>query len=511
MTMRPTIQHVDGSLPYNTDQTIQAIVAYDGADVVRWSGGLYRIHVLKHDQEGPVSRPKGSVVLVPVDGTHLVELATLAASHLRWNARQKTTVDINCPRGVAEAILARGHWPEFPELTGIIEAATLDLNGNEISAPGHHVKTGLYVATSGPLPKMKGLAGSAKGKQGIKVLLDFLRSFPFVSDADKSAALALIMTALLRRLMPSAPMFAATAPSPGTGKTLLFELASIIATGHRPAVLSMGADEAEFSKRIHGALLAGDLMVLIDNVPPSRPIGNEDVLNQLLSQPVLRVRILGSSGMVTTLTNALVGATGNNLSVVGDGKRRTALIRLDAGLERPEQREFDGDILADALSRRDELIRGALEISKSYFEAGCPKVDAKPYGSFADWDRMVRRPLIWHGLADPLLASEGLRDQDPDMECMRALFAAWHVEWRNIDVTASEVCKAGVARISEIGPCQNPELYDALQLACSEKINSRRLGYWLRGHRDRILDGMQLVQAGGNSDKKVATWRVVKL
>lgn len=501
---KPTVNHDQGCLPRGTDQTIEALAKKGG--VFRWAGGLYVLYTLTKDQDGPFKRRKGSVVLIPLTVPLLVEMSTDAAVHTRWDGRTGKDKVINCPRQVAEGILARGYWPEFPELLGVVEAATLDLDGREISSPGHDHKTGIFIATAAKLPEMKGKRGRATGEHGVKVLLDFLKDFPFVSPADKSAAMAAIMTALLRRLLPAAPMFGITAPTPGTGKTLLAEVVSIIATGRRPPVLSVGNDENEFTKRVYGVMLAGDVMVLIDNV--TRPMGAEDVLNQLLSQPFLRFRPLGGSGMVTAPTNALVMVTGNNLSIMGDAKRRTCLIRMDAKTERPEQREFSSDILAETLSRRDELIRAALEISKSYIEASCPAVDAKPYGSFGDWDRLVRRPLIWHDCADPLLASEGLRDDDPDLEAMRLMFTAWRKSYQDQAKTAAEVIQAGLEYV--ITQHVNPELHDALQLACAGKIDPRRLGNWLRYHKDRIIDGMQLVQDGIERTRAVR-WKVAQL
>lgn len=504
---KPIVDHEPGFLPRGIDQTIQALVPM--GVLFRWAGGLCRLHTLAKDQAGPVRRAKGSIVLVPVDADHLVELATEAAVHRKWDGRACDYKVTNCPRGIPAGILARGHWPEFPDLVGIVEAATLDLDGEEISLPGYHAKSGLYVATSRKLPEMKGVAGRAKGRRGIDILKGLLDGFPFVSEADLSASLAAVLTGLLRRSLPAAPMFAISAPTPGTGKTLLAEIVALIATGRRPPVLSLGHDENEFTKRVYGVLLAGDSVLLLDNVV--RPLGGEDVLNQLLSQPVLRFRPLGASGMVSAPTNVLVMVTGNNLSVVSDAKRRTCLVRLDAKIERPEQRVFDRDILVETLARRDELIRAALEVSRSYIEAGCPAVDAKPYGSFSDWDRLIRRPLIWYGLPDPLQSSEGLREADPDLECMRLLFMAWRDIYGERSITAAEVSKDALEYSLAGAEPAHPDLRDALQVACGEKINARRLGNWLRYHKDRIIDGVQLVQAGSDGHAKVSSWKVIQL
>lgn len=506
MASLPIVDHEAGRIQDGLDKTIEAL-ARAKLGLVQWADGLHQIQCLEKDQPGPVRRSKGSLILIPVTPQLLIELATRAAVHRKWDRRASDYRPTNCPMSIAAGIMARGYWPEFPALTGIVQAATLDLDGREISRPGLDGRTGLYIATASMLPPTRGVLGRARGQKGIATLTNLLRGFRFVSLEDRSAALAAIMTALLRRLLPSAPMFALTAPTPGTGKTLLAEIISIIATGQRPAVMSLGADENEFAKRVAGVLLAGDSLLLIDNV--TRPMGNEDVLNQMLSQPVMRFRPLGGSGMVSAPTNLLVLVTGNNLAIVGDAKRRTVLIRMDAGMERPEEREFDFDVLAEARARRDDLIRAALDISHCYIEAGCPAVDAKAYGSFGDWDRMVRRALIWFGEPDPLRAAAELREHDPDVECMRAMFSAWVQVYGQQAKTASDVVNDGLHY--GISQHVNQELHDALQLACNGKIDARRLGGWLRSHRDRIVDGHQLTQAGRDGHAKVTRWQVTQL
>lgn len=506
---KPLIQHDPGCLPRSIDQTIEAL-AGSNVGLVRWADSLYQIRVLSEAQNGVVSRPKGSIVLVPATQQLIMELATGVAVHRKYDSRvsgdDKYKI-INCPGQVAAGVVARGYWPEFPILTGVVEAATLDLEGNEISKPGHHLKTGMYIATDKTLPPMKGVLGRSKALAAIKTLKEPLRGFAFVSDADKSAALAAIITALIRRILPSAPMFGITAPTPGTGKTLLAEAIAIIATGRRPPVMSMGSDENELAKRLNGVLLSGDSMLLIDNV--TRPFGNEDSINQMLSQPVMRFRPLGGSGMVTAPTNLTVIVTGNNLAIVGDAKRRTALIQMDACDERPETREFEWDVLVETSRNREPLIRAALEITKSYFEAGKPKVEGwKPFGSFNDWDAMVRRPLMYFGEPDPILSANVLREIDPDLEAMRLMFSAIHTKYEGREVTASQIIDDGLATYT--GIYTSPDLHEALELTCGGRIDPRRLGNWLRVHANRIVDGRQLRRCAKDDRSGVALWCVVK-
>jgi len=503
---RRVIRHDPGKLPEILDQLGAALAEYAGNMYV-YAGRLVRVYSVPEAQSGSVHRPRGALILHPVDAAHLVELAGRAAIHERFDARADRYKPCDCPKRVAEAYLARGHWPEIPTLTGFTEGPTITLDDKLLDQPGFN--DGLFLAFDkiagyAPPPTMPSMEDA---EQAMTILLDLIREFPLIGYEDRAAVLAGIITGLVRRILPAAPMMAITAPTPGTGKTLLAETFSIIASNRRASVLSLGHDDAEAEKRLSGVLLAGDACILLDNI--ERPLKG-DLLCQVLSQPSVRLRPLGGSGMVSLPTHALMVATGNNLAIVGDLKRRVALIRMDAGTERPEQRTFARDHLADVFARRGELIRAALTIPLAYLAAGAPTIDGLyPLGGFAEWDRMVRRPLVWLGLPDPLKASEGLREQDPDLEAMRLLFSAWREAFGDKAVTAAEVVAAGMATQLMSSDRTHPDLYEGLQLVCAEKPNTRRLGYWLRAHRDRIVDGLQLKPARPDGHAKVARWQVV--
>lgn len=504
------IRHDPGKLPEILDECEQALAEMD-CNLFVQSGRLVRIYPAKEGLSFGVNRPRGAITLHPVDGAHLVELLTKAAIHERFEARSEKYKPCDCPRRVADAFLSRGNWPHLNQLAGFIEASTVTPDGRVIEQPGYDEDTGLFAAFEQTIrftsPKLR--PSRADAEKAKLVLVELVDDFPVVDECDTSAMLAGIITALVRRILPAAPMVAITAPTPGTGKTLVAETFAIIATGRRASVLSLGHDDAEAEKRLAGVLLAGDACILLDNI--ERPLKG-DLLCQVTTQQFVRLRPLGASGMVSIPTHALMVATGNNLSIVGDLKRRVVLIRMDAKQERPEQRTFTRDHLEYVFERRGELIRAALEIVAAYIEAGSPAIDGlHPLGGFELWDKMVRRPLVWLGMADPLKAAEGLRQQDPDLEAMRMLFESWLAAFPKGEATAAEVVSASLSSLgfSDTLTRTYPGLYDAMQMVCAEKINSRRLAYWLRSHRDRIVDGMRLEQLGMN-ETKTTRWRVVK-
>lgn len=506
---RRKIQHVAGELPNILDQ-IGAALSEANSNLFRYAGRLARVYQASEETTGSVRRPAGALMVHPVESAHLVELGGRAAQHEKWDSRVGGFVSCDMPRRVADSYLARGHWPELPALTGFVEAPTIAPNGRLIDQPGYDQESGLFsaYATIPGYQRPPPNPTKIEAQRALATLQSLFESFPFVDDSDRAAMLAGVLTAMIRRMLPAAPMFAITAPTPGTGKTLLCETLAILATDRRASVLSLGHDDAETEKRLTGVLLAGDAVISIDNI--ERPLKG-DLLCQVTTQQFVRLRPLGGSGMLSIPTHALLVATGNNLSIIGDLKRRVVLVRLDAGTERPEQRTFNNDHLATVSTRRGEIITAALTLTLSYMQAGAPKIPGlHTLGGFEIWDRMVRRPLVWMGLPDPLKASEGLRDQDPDIEAMRLLYSAWLAIFESRPMTVADVIAAGNEPAPMTSNYINAELRDALQLVCAEKPNSRRLGYWLRAHRDRIVDGLQMRQAGSDGHAKVGRWSVIK-
>jgi putative DNA primase/helicase len=500
------IQHVAGESPETADKILEILAA----DLVVWAGRLCLIHRLEAPSSGWIARPAGSLLLHQADATHLAELATRRADHRKWDRRANDFLPCDCPRRIGEQLLARGHWPGVRELLGVVEAPLVLPDGRLLDRAGFDVASGLYLAAvpdgyTSPEPE----PGSGEVDQAVDVLLDAVSTFPFASWYARSAAMAAILAALLRRVLPAAPLVAITAPTPGTGKSLLADVVSVVAIGRPGAVLALGADEAETEKRLYAALLAGDQMIVLDNL--EAPLRGA-VVCQVVTQPAVRFRPLGGSGMVTVPTNAMVIVTGNNVDLRGDVIRRAMPIHLDAECERPDQRTFARDALAHTFANRGPLIRAALTIVRAYLAAGAPAVDGlPPYGGFGEWDRLVRRPLVWAGLPDPLGGAELLRAVDPDLENTRALFTTWRDVFGNEPATAAEA----LARARATGPScsgrvdpEHPAFSDAMHAVTGERLDGRRLAAWLRRHRGRIVDGLQLVRGEDDRHAKVARWAV---
>src|SRR5262249_41121371 len=118
-------------------------------------------------------------------------------------------------------------------------------------------------------------------------------------------------------------------------------------------------------------------------------------------------------------------ANGNNIRLVGDLVRRTLTCNLDARMESPETRSFKFDPVARVKADRGKYLAAVFTIVRAYMAAGCPAPSgALALAGFDEWSRIVRFPLMWLGMPDPVMSMEGSRSMDPKREALRGLITA---------------------------------------------------------------------------------------
>ena len=347
---------------------------------------------------------------------------TCAARFLKWDARAKAYVPIDAPDDVADALLSRGGSWKLPILSGITKTPFLRRDGSICETPGYDAASGLlYKPGNQDFPAILQQPSRDDALAALALLEHLLDEFPFVGPADRSVALSALLTILDRRSMSAAPLHAFTSPTAGTGKSLLVDVAAVLAINQPMPVISQGRTEEELEKRLGAALLAGDIAIALDNCDD--PL-QSTFLCQALMQQRLNIRVLGASKNVETPVNAAMYATGNNLTIVGDLTRRTIVCSLDAHCERPELRTFGGNMLETVRVDRGRLVAAALTVLRAWHVAGV-HIDVSPFGSFECWSRRVRQALVWLDRADPCETGAKVREDDPNRTGLLAVLAQW--------------------------------------------------------------------------------------
>ena len=338
------------------------------------------------------------------------------------------------PRWVVEVLQGRTAWP-FPLFEGLVCSPTLRPDGSILAQPGYDASTGLYLDCNGttfpelPVSPTLDDARSALGRLAA-VFEDFLfaaqKSDTKTKKAYFSAVLAAVLTLVGRpAIAGNVPLFGVTATAAGSGKGLLVDVICTIATGRSAPKMGQTLDDNEELKRLLALALEGASVCCIDNV--THPLGNQ-YLDMAVTAQAITGRILGQTQTAEAPWNAVLFATGNNLSYRGDMVRRVVPIALDPKMEKPEERSGfqHPDLEAWVKQERPRLVTCALTILRAYFVAGCPCQGLTPYGSFQPWSDLVRNALVWLGEADPCAGRQDLAAQtDETYEHLAALLTAW--------------------------------------------------------------------------------------
>ena len=359
-----------------------------------------------------------------------------------------------------------------------------------MDAKGYDPETGIFYDPRGAVfPPVPAHPTKAQAMTALQRILRLYETFDFETKSDLAVAVSLVLTLLARTGIAFAPLHAFDAPTAGSGKSKLVDIASILATGHEAGVIAQGPHSEEFEKRLSTQLMKGKQLIAIDNC--SKEIDG-DLLNQCLTQVTVEMRILGQSRDVEARCATVIAANGNNLVIAGDATRRSLIARLDPKVERPELRQFAYDPIADAKANRGELVADALTILKAYRVAGQPSRLPK-LQNFDEWSDTVRSAMTWLGLADPVQTQERLRDKDPKLTALIRVATAWRAVFRREARTVSdavsdaEMCFG--AHEDQKANFVHPELRDAFLAVAARggRINKEALGKYLASSEGRVV------------------------
>ena len=304
-----------------------------------------------------------------------------------------------------------------------------------------------------------------------------------------SVALSAILTGLIRRTLPTAPIHGFDAAEAGSGKGLACSIVTLIVTGNRATAITVGDSEIEFRKLLFSALLANDQVIVFDNL--TRPLEGPS-LNSCLTEKTITDRVLGVSQTATVPTNALLLANGNNLAVKGDTHRRIIAARIDAG-EHPEERAFKRPkVLTYVEENRPALVAAGLTILRAYEVAGRPIVEKlAEFGSFEEWSARVRGALVWLGESDPCQTRERFKLYDTERASFGALVRA-----------LQELAGHTWFRVSELIPKAQADYDGPIHAALEEaglSLDAQNIGTYLARNEGKTVDGLRL---DGSHDRK---------
>lgn len=394
------------------------------------------------------------------------------------------------PQAVMRDMLADPH-PQLPNLKRITRAPMFGTKGQLETTPGYQPTTEHYFhASDFTLPAIPERPTRDEAKQAADWIMDeLLCDFPFSGSGDGVAEVAHAFSCLINPFVRDlidgpTPMYLIEAPSPGAGKGLLAHALMYPALGGPPVLMPDASNEEELRKRLMGSLMALPEALVLDNIATSL---DSPSLASALTTREFTDRVLGKSEIRTIPVTCTWLATGNNPSKSGEMARRTIRIRLDPGVERPEERtSFRHDDLEQWIhDHRAEIVGKILTMVRGWVVAGMTSGSAT-LGSYGSWAR------VHSGILEFLEIPGFLANRSEDRLLSVSEDAAWTAfvsEWW-------DEYKAGAVKVSDLFDIAVK--IDGFNLGTSPNSRGQRsaLGQALSRSREKIYDGKAIDSAG---------------
>jgi hypothetical protein len=332
--------------------------------------------------------------------------------------------------------------PSLPVLTGIVATPVFGQGGTLLTEPGYHPDARLlYQPAPGFAVPQIPSSPSAEEVDAARSLLmdDLLGEFPFIGDAEKAHALALLLLGFVRSMVDGpTPLHLIEKPTPGTGATLMVDAIATVVTGVGASVTTEGRDDEEWRKRITAKLRQVPSLILIDNL---REKLDSSALAAALTAPFWEDRVLGHSEMVRLPIRCAWVATGNNPTFSNEMARRIVRIRLDARTDQPWRREGfrHPDLMGWVRANRPRLVAAGLTLCQAWVAAGRPRA-TRTIGSYEDWSATMGGILDVAGVLGFLgNLDEMLTVSDAEGAVWRPLVQAWWDRFGSTEVGSADL------------------------------------------------------------------------
>ena len=472
-----------GEMVRALDETL-AIMGENKGCLYNMGGGLMR---LKRDIEG----------FLVFEEIPLPALRTVIERMVEYVENGKKGLNsIDAPKDlIAMLAVMADYGSHIWKLQEILTTPSLHPSGEALITKGYHKDLAIYLDCPDNLDNLDLTGDPQKAFDFVK---DLLHDVPFEKPEHAAVAMASFIAPVVRTAINGPiPIILFDSTTRGSGKGLLANLTSIIATG-RKSVVQPYVSETEFEKRVTALLQMGIRTVMIDNI--DRPFGGP-TLDALLTADMWTGRVLGETKMIKYRMRAHLMATGNNIQIQGDLDRRALRCYIAPGMENPEKRDPKlykyPDIYKTVTDNRREYVQAILTFVQAFMKKGCPEPpNIMGLGSFEEWSRIVRGAIMHYGMPDPVESQEALR-ADSSVAVWNLLLGAMASIWGQGTFSARELFDAAFRQGG--GGLGSKAAYTQLETSLEELLGSnqptaRAVSFIMKRWLNRVVDGKKLIK-----------------
>ncbi|MBI2844858.1 MAG: toprim domain-containing protein [Armatimonadetes bacterium] len=335
---------------------------------------------------------------------------------------------VTTPKFIIDYLYAHPDLP-FPVIDGITEIPVLRSDGTILDSPGYDEATKLYYHPPDDLelPPIPDVPTDEDRREAAELLREVFCDMPFLSEADRTHTIALLLSPILRQLTRTTPLALMNAHQPSNGKSLIGDAISLIITGRNANNATAPIESKEWESFLGALLFAGEPLVFFDNV---KHTVSDAALEKVLTSKEVTNRVLGKSTALTVTNRITFAMTGNNIQVGREIARRSYMINLDAGISNPEDRPVSSyrhpELREWIRENRGRIVWALFVIIRAWFADGQPTYELPHMGSFERWTRLVGNILTHAGFGGFLANRNKLRaDADQESAQWEAFLSRW--------------------------------------------------------------------------------------
>lgn len=432
-----------------------------------------------YHRHGAVCEVAGSAIF-DLKTARIQDLMSRRGKYVRED--EKGIQQVAPPLAIAEIIHSRrDHGDAIRPLDAVVKTPILLPDGSILQEPGYNATTRVYLKPSVTV-SVADAPSLEDARNAIRTLHALLSDFRFSERADFSSWLATLLTPLAKAALGNAPapMLCISAPTGGTGKSLLAEVIARIINGGPLQTQSYERNNpGEMMKRITSKLLSAAPLAVFDDL--NGRFGPDETLDRLLTSAVWSERLLGGND-VPDLPNVTTWiATGNNIEPCGMTVRRVLVCRIDTLEENPQERGGFRikDLKSYAKDHRAELLTAALTVLRAYCAVGKPDQNLPSWGSFEEWSALIRGAIVWTGLPDPYLTQKRALATMNDAERDALDF------WISVVEAAPDGSPASIAALANLRDAHGI-------LGHREAFHAHSVNAWIQRHVDRPRHGKRI-------------------
>jgi hypothetical protein len=309
-------------------------------------------------------------------------------------------------------------------LERVVQYPIFDKNRVLAISPGYNPESKIFfdMAQSIALPEVSDSPSDFEVKLGRYIVDTYLfKGFQFATKADYANAFSLFLLFFVLDVVDGpTPLHVIESAEYGSGKTYLVRCIIMSIGGLLYRESTLPNSEAEIRRQLFAELLLLNTYILFENLNEHVTIDSAE-LAQLLTGVSKSGRLLGKSQIIYLKLKLIWMATGINVSLSKELKRRSVPITLIKPEKFPEE-----DRLAIVNANRDKILWAGLTICQAHFSRGGEQ-GRRLLPSFNRWSSLMDGILKTAGIEGFLENQEAFMNAaDPEFDSQVEFVATWY-------------------------------------------------------------------------------------